>query len=59
MAIIVLLYRVTAAIIQPISEKRIVNCVGNMADGANLLLQTILTTCVLFLITIAIVANHG
>ena len=59
MAIIVLLYRVTAAIIQPISEKRIVNCVGNMANGANLLLQTILTTCVLFLITIAIVANHG
>lgn len=57
MAVITLLYRFAAAIIQPISEKRIVNCVGNMADGANLLLQIILTTCVLFLITIAIVAN--
>ena len=57
MAIIAFLYRFTAAIIQPISEKRIVNCVGNMADGANLLLQIILNTCVLFLITIAIVTN--
>lgn len=57
MAFIVFLYRFTAAIIQPISEKRIVNCVGNMADGANLLLQIILTTCVLFLLTIAIVTN--
>ena len=59
MAIIVLLYRFMAAIIQPISEKRIVNCVGNMADGANLLLQIILDTCVLFLITIAIVTNSA
>lgn len=57
MAVIVFVYRFTAAIVQPISEKRIVNCIGNMADSASLLLQIIMTSCVLFLIVIAIVAN--
>ncbi len=57
MAGIVILYRLAAAIVQPISEKRMVNCIGNMADGASLLLQIIMTSCALFLIVIAIVAN--
>ncbi len=57
MAGIVILYRLAAAVVQPISEKRMVNCIGNMADGASLLLQIILTSCALFLIVIAIVAN--
>jgi len=57
MAGIVFLYRLAAAVVQPISEKRMVNCIGNMADGASLLLQMIVTSCALFLIVIAIVAN--
>ena len=57
MAGIVVLYRMTAAVVEPISEKRMVNCIGNMADGASILLQIILTSCALFLIVIAIVAN--
>lgn len=57
MAAIVVLYRLIAAIVQPISEKRMVNCIGNMADGAELLLQIVLTSCALFLIVIATVAT--
>lgn len=57
MAGIVVMYRFAAAIVQPISEKRMINCIGNMADGASLLLQIILTSCALFLIVIAIVSN--
>lgn len=57
MAGIVVLYRLTAAVIQPISEKRMVNCVGTMADGAGLLLHMIVTSGALFLIVIAIVTN--
>ncbi len=57
MAAIVILYRLLAAVVQPISEKRMVNCIGNMADGASLLLQIVLTSGALFLIVIATVSN--
>ena len=56
MAGVVVLYRFMAAIVQPISEKRMVNCIGNMAESASLLLQIILTSCALFLIVIATVS---
>ena len=59
MAGIMVLYRFMAAIVQPISEKRMVNCIGNMADSASLLLQIILTSGALFLIVIATVTNSS
>lgn len=57
MAVVTLMYKLTAALIQPISEKRIVGCISSMADGAEILLRVIFTSGVLFLITIAMVAN--
>jgi len=57
MAVVTLMYKLTAALIQPISEKRIVGCVSSMADGAEILLRVIFSSGVLFLITIAMVAN--
>lgn len=57
MAVTTLMYKLVAALIQPISEKRMVDCVSGMADGTNMLLKIVLTTGVLFLITIAIVAT--
>lgn len=57
MAIVTLMYKLTAALVQPISEKRIVGCISSMADGAEMLLRIVLTSGVLFLITIAMVAN--
>lgn len=56
-AITALLYQLIAALIQPISDKRMVNCVASMADGTKMLLKIVSTTGILFLLTIAVVAT--
>ncbi len=56
-AITSLMYQLIAALIQPISDKRMVNCVSSVADGSKILLKIVFTTGVLFLITIAVVAT--
>lgn len=56
MAVVTLLYKVVAALIQPISNKRIVECISGMADGTSILLRVLITSCTLFLVTIAVVA---
>lgn len=57
MAVTALLYQLVAALIQPISDKRMVDCVSSMADGSKMLLRIVFTTGVLFLLTIAVVAT--
>ena len=57
MAITTLLYQLVAALIQPISDKRMVNCVSSMADSSKVLLKILSTTMVLFLLTIAVVSS--
>lgn len=52
-----LMYQVVAALIQPISDKRMVNCISSMADGSKMILKILFTTGILFLVTIAIVAS--
>lgn len=51
-----LIYRISCAVVQPISDKRILNCVSASAEAAGLLLQTIFVGAILFLLTITIVA---
>jgi stage III sporulation protein AE len=51
-----LIYRVSSAAVQPISDKRMLNCVVASAEASTLLLQTILVGGVLFLLTITIIA---
>lgn len=53
---IVLMYKLAAALIQPVSDKRIVGCVESVGDGGRLLMQTVFTAGLLFLLTIVIVA---
>lgn len=55
MFVMVFLYKLTSAFIQPISDKRIVGCVSGMGEGCQILLRVIFTTGMLFLLTIAIV----
>ena len=55
MAVVTLLYKLIAAMIQPVSDKRIVGCISSIADGSQMLLRIIFTTGVLFLLTIAVV----
>ena len=50
------LYRLAAALAQPISDKRLVGCLGIMGEGCGLLLKILFTTELLCLITIAVLA---
>lgn len=54
-----LLYRLIAAVIQPVSEKRLVQAITVMAEGCGILLRVLVTAEILFLLTIAIVATGG
>lgn len=56
-AVMTLMYKLAAALIQPVSDKRIVGCISSMGDGCQLVLRTVFTTGVLFLLTIAVVAQ--
>ncbi len=55
MLIYTIMYKVTGAIIQPISDKRIGEGVDAVSEGIGLLYKIILTITLLFFITIAIV----
>lgn len=57
MGILTLLYKGTAALVQPISDKRIVEAISFTGEGYHMLLKTVLATAVLFLITIAVAAS--
>lgn len=52
----VLIYKFGVAIVQPISDKRIMNCINASAQGARLLLYTVSIGAILFLFTIAIIS---
>ena len=54
--LIMVAVRITGVMIQPIGEKRYVEGVEALATGMSLLLQTILSSVVLFMLTIAIMA---
>lgn len=53
---IAILYHLAAAVIQPVSDKRIVGCVETAGEGCRMLMRIVFTTGMLFLLTIAIVA---
>lgn len=51
----VLFYHVLAAVSEPISDKRLINAIGQMGDGIGLLVRLLFSVCVMFLLTIAVV----
>lgn len=55
MLIYTAMYKITGAVIQPISDKRIGNSLDAVSEGIGMLYKIILTVAVLFFITIAIV----
>lgn len=59
LAVICLMYRLAAAVIQPVSDKRMVGCVSSAADGVRMLLKIALAAVVLFFITIALVCSFS
>lgn len=52
-----LIYQVSGAVLQPISEKRMLECIGGTSKAVKFLLYTLITAAVLFLFTIAIITN--
>ena len=50
-------YRILAALAQPVSDKRMVGCLHTMGVGCALLLKVLITTEVLFMVTVAILAG--
>ena len=56
MAVMALMYKLSAALAQPVSDKRLVNCMESVGEGCRLLLRMLFTVGVLFLLTIAIAA---
>lgn len=53
--ILLSLYRIAAAVMQPVCDKRLVACISNVADGQKLLLNLVLSTLLLFILTIALI----
>lgn len=56
MALLTLMYKLGAALVQPVSDKRITGCIRSVSEGYELMLQVLFTTLLLFLITIAVIA---
>lgn len=56
LVVFVFMYKLTAAIIQPVSDKRLVESIGGIGEGAALLLKIVTISAVLFMVTIAVVA---
>lgn len=56
MAVMTMLYKFAAAMVQPVSDKRITGCIRSVSEGYGLMLKVLYTTLILFLITIAVIA---
>lgn len=56
LGVITLVYRVSGAVVQPISDKRLINCISTTARASGLLLNTVFVALVLFVLTIIIIA---
>lgn len=56
MAVVTILYKLTAAVLEPVSDKRMIGCIEAVGEGSRLLMKVIMTMGMMFLITIAIVA---
>ena len=56
MLVLAFLYKLAAALVQPVSDKRITGCISGVSEGYELLVRLIFSAGVLFLLTIAVVA---
>lgn len=51
-----LIYKLLAAVVQPVADKRMTGCLSTMGEGCRLLLRVLLTVELLLLITVAILS---
>lgn len=55
LGILILLYQLTGAMLQPVSDKRMVEALSAICDGCKNLLQLVATAGILYMVTIAVV----
>lgn len=55
--VMMFMYQVVAAILQPVCDKRIVSCISKTSQGHKMLLNIVLSSALLFIITIAVVCS--
>lgn len=55
LAVLLLLYRFAARILQPVADKRLISCIGSVADGQKMLLGLAASALMLFSVTIALI----
>lgn len=53
--VLLFLYRGVAAMMQPVCDKRLVACISSVADGQKLLLGLVVSSLLLFVLTIALI----
>jgi len=53
--ILILMYQVTCAMLQPVSDKRMVEALSAVCEGCKKLLQLVATAGILYMVTIAVV----
>ncbi len=56
MLIMAFMYKLAAALVQPVSDKRITTCISGISEGYEIMVKVIFTAGLLFMLTIAIVA---
>ena len=57
LVLLAFIYKFVAAMVQPVSDKRITACIGGVSEGYGLLLQILLYTALFFLFTLAVIAG--
>lgn len=55
MLLLVLCYRITGAVVQPITDVRVSGCMESVGEGAGMLLRILASVLMMFMVTIAVV----
>lgn len=55
MGALTLLYKLAGAVVEPISDKRVCNCISSVGEGAGLLMKVLFSAMMMFMVTIAII----
>lgn len=49
------IYRISESVVQPVSDKRILKCIGACSEAVSMTLQVVIVTAILFIVSITIV----
>ncbi|MDK2798704.1 MAG: stage sporulation protein [Clostridiales bacterium] len=56
---LIIIYRLTGAVIEPVSDKRIVQCISDLGNSLTLIFAMVVSVAVMFLLSITIVVGAG